>query len=30
MFVNPDRREEIPDRGSFIRTFDSWPDEWAE
>jgi hypothetical protein len=30
MFVDPDRWEEIPDRGGFIRTSDKWPDEWAE
>jgi len=28
--VDPDRWEEIPDRGSRIRTDDKWPDEWAE
>jgi hypothetical protein len=28
--VDPDRWEEIPDRGGFIRTSDKWPDEWAE
>ena len=30
MSVDPDRWEEIPDRGGFIRTSDKWPDEWAE
>jgi zinc carboxypeptidase len=28
--VNPDRWDEIPDRGSSIRTSDKWPAEWAE
>ncbi len=27
---NPDRWDEIPDRGGFIRTQDKWPEEWAE
>jgi hypothetical protein len=27
---DPDRWEEIPDRGSFIRSSNKWPDEWAE
>ena len=28
--IDPDRWDEIPDRGSSIRTSDKWPDEWAE
>ena len=28
--VDPDRWDEIPDRGSSIRTDDKWPAEWAE
>jgi hypothetical protein len=28
--VDPDRWEEIPDRGRSIRRSDKWPDEWAE
>ena len=28
--VDPDRWDEIPDRGGYIRTSDKWPDEWAE
>jgi len=28
--VEPDRWEEIPDRGSSIRTDDKWPNEWAD
>ncbi len=28
--VDPDRWEEIPDRGGYIRTSDKWPEEWAE
>ena len=28
--VDPDRWDEIPDRGSSIRTSDKWPDEWAD
>lgn len=27
---DPDRWEEIPDRGGYIRRSDKWPDEWAE
>jgi hypothetical protein len=30
MFADPDRWEEIPDRGRSIRRSDKWPDEWAE
>ena len=30
MYVDPERWEEIPDRGGFIDTSDKWPDEWAE
>ena len=29
-FIDPDRWEEIPDRGAFIQTDDKWPSEWAE
>ena len=28
--VDPDRWDDIPDRGSYIATDDEWPDEWAE
>ena len=28
--VDPDRWDEIPDRGRSIRRSDKWPDEWAE
>jgi hypothetical protein len=28
--VDPDRWDEIPERGSRIRTSDKWPDDWAE
>jgi hypothetical protein len=28
--VDPERWDEIPDRGGFIRTSDKWPEEWAE
>ena len=28
--VDPDRWDEIPDRGGSIRTSDKWPDEWAD
>jgi hypothetical protein len=30
MSADPDRWDEIPDRGRRIRTSDKWPDEWAE
>jgi hypothetical protein len=29
-YADPDRWDEIPDRGGRIRTSDKWPDEWAE
>jgi len=28
--TDPDRWDEIPDRGATIRTADKWPDEWAD
>lgn len=28
--IDPDRWDEIPDRGSTIRTDDKWPNEWAD
>ena len=28
--IDPDRWEEIPDIGSFIRMDDKWPAEWPE